>query len=160
KIGQLKTRHKFKCHNFASNFSCIMSENCFHCGQNIIKERIPFDDKVFCCAGCKSVFEILNANDLGTFYELNKRSGIRPDGAQNSQFDYLDTPEIFDKVTDFSEGTTTLVNFKIPVIHCSSCIWLLESLHTLNSNIHYSQVNFTRKTVQISFNSEELKLSE
>src|SRR5690606_12658964 len=137
-----------------------MSENCFHCGQNIIKERIPFDDKVFCCAGCKSVFEILNANDLGTFYELNKRSGIRPDGAQNSQFDYLDTPEIFDKVTDFSEGTTTLVNFKIPVIHCSSCIWLLESLHTLNSNIHYSQVNFTRKTVQISFNSEELKLSE
>lgn len=137
-----------------------MSENCFHCGQNILKERIAFDEKIFCCVGCKSVFEILNANDLGTFYELNKRSGIRPDGTQNTQFDYLDSKEIFDKVTDFSEGTTTLVNFKIPVIHCSSCIWLLESLHTLNSNIHYSQVNFTRKTVQISFNSEELKLSE
>lgn len=137
-----------------------MSENCFHCGQNIVKERISFDEKVFCCAGCKSVFEILNANDLGTFYELNKRSGIRPDGTQNTQFDYLDSEEIFNKVTDFSEGTTTLVNFKIPVIHCSSCIWLLESLHTLNKNIRYSQVNFSRKTVQISFNSEELKLSE
>lgn len=137
-----------------------MSENCFHCGQNIEKERIPFDEKIFCCNGCKSVYEILNINDLGNFYELNKRSGIRPSDDNNSQFDYLDTPEIFNKVTDFSEGNTSLITFKIPVIHCSSCIWLLESLNTLNKNINYSQVNFTRKNVQISFNHSELKLSE
>ncbi|UFK96874.1 heavy metal translocating P-type ATPase [Kaistella faecalis] len=137
-----------------------MPENCFHCGQNIEKERISFDEKVFCCNGCKSVYEILNLNNLQDFYELNKRSGIRPSDEANSQFDYLDTQEIFDKVTDFSEGNTSLVNFKIPVIHCSSCIWLLESLQTLNPNINYSQVNFTRKTVQISFNHNELKLSE
>ena len=136
-----------------------MAENCFHCGQDIAKERISFDEKVFCCNGCKSVYEILNLNNLGNFYELNKRSGIRPDES-SSQFDYLDTPEIFEKVTDFSEGNTSLVTFKIPVIHCSSCIWLLESLQTLNKNINYSQVNFTRKTVQISFNQNELKLSE
>ena len=137
-----------------------MSENCFHCGQNIEKERISFDEKTFCCNGCKSVYEILNINNLSNFYEFNKQSGIRPSDENTSQFDYLDTPEIFNTVTDFSEGKTSLVTFKIPVIHCSSCIWLLESLHTLNSNIHYSQVNFTRKNVQISFNHEELKLSE
>lgn len=137
-----------------------MSENCFHCGQEIEKERISLDNKIFCCNGCKSVYEILNINDLGNFYELNKRSGIRPNDDNISQFDYLDTQEIFDKVTDFSEGNTSLVTFKIPVIHCSSCIWLLESLHTLNPNINYSQVNFTRKNVQISYNHNELKLSE
>ncbi|WP_185145617.1 heavy metal translocating P-type ATPase [Chryseobacterium shandongense] len=137
-----------------------MSENCFHCGQGIEKERILFDEKTFCCNGCKSVYEILNANNLNNFYELNKRAGIRPGDENSGQFDYLDTPEIFEKVTDFSEGNTSLVTFKIPVIHCSSCIWLLESLHTLNKNIKYSQVNFTRKTLQISFNHNELKLSE
>lgn len=136
-----------------------MSENCFHCGQPIDKEKILFNEKVFCCNGCKSVYEILNMNNLGNFYELNKNSGIRPDG-NSAQFDYLDTPEIFEKVVDFSEGNTSLVNFKIPVIHCSSCIWLLESLHTLNKNINYSQVNFTRKTLQVSFNHNELTLSE
>lgn len=136
-----------------------VSENCFHCGQGIEKERILFDEKTFCCNGCKSVYEILNTNNLSNFYELNKRAGIRPDES-SSQFEYLDTQEIFDKVTDFSEGGTSLVTFKIPVIHCSSCIWLLESLHTLNKNIKYSQVNFTRKTLQISFNHNELKLSE
>ncbi|MDR2207267.1 MAG: heavy metal translocating P-type ATPase metal-binding domain-containing protein [Flavobacteriaceae bacterium] len=136
-----------------------MSENCFHCGQKIDKEKILFDEKLFCCNGCKSVYEILSLNHLGNFYELNKQSGIRPD-ENSTQFDYLDTPEIFEKLTDFSEGNTSLITFKIPVIHCSSCIWLLESLHTLNKNIHYSQVHFTKKTLQISFNHHELKLSE
>ncbi|WP_265429431.1 heavy metal translocating P-type ATPase [Chryseobacterium sp. YIM B08800] len=136
-----------------------MSENCFHCGQGIEKERISFDEKIFCCTGCKSVYEILNTNNLSNFYELNKKAGIRPE-ENSSQFDYLDTKEIFDRITDFSEGNTSLVTFRIPVIHCSSCIWLLESLHTLHKDIHYSQVNFTRKTLQVSFNHNELKLSE
>ncbi|PIF44079.1 Cu+-exporting ATPase [Chryseobacterium sp. 52] len=138
----------------------MVSENCFHCGQGIEKERILFDEKTFCCNGCKSVYEILNINNLTNFYELNKKAGIRPSDDSSSQFEYLDTPEIFEKVTDFSEGNTSLITFKIPVIHCSSCIWLLESLHTLNDDIKYSQVNFTRKTLQVSFNHNNLKLSE
>ncbi|MEC5394730.1 heavy metal translocating P-type ATPase [Bergeyella sp. RCAD1439] len=136
-----------------------MSKSCYHCGQPAEKEQIKFDNKTFCCNGCKSVYEILNMNNLGNFYALNKSSGIRPD-ENASQFDYLDTPAVFDKITDFSEGNTTLVTFKIPVIHCSSCIWLLESLQTLNPDIHYTQVHFTKKNLQISFNHQNLKLSE
>lgn len=139
--------------------SKISKESCFHCGQEIDRERIFFDEKIFCCNGCKSVYEILNTNSLSNFYALNRQSGIRPDDASTG-FDYLDSPEIFEKIADFSEGDTTLITFKIPVMHCSSCIWLLESLHTLNPNIRYTQVNFTRKTLQVSFNHKELKLSE
>ena len=69
-------------------------KNCFHCGQDIDKEEIIFDNKTFCCNGCKSVYEILNMNNLSNFYSLNKQSGIRPD-RDTTQFDYLDTPEIF-----------------------------------------------------------------
>lgn len=159
KIANSPRNGKNICHNFAGQNPVNVSENCFHCGQNIDKERILFDEKLFCCNGCKSVYEILNMNNLGNFYELNKNAGTKPD-ENSTQFDYLDTPEIFEKVTDFSEGNTSIVTFKIPVIHCSSCIWLLESLHTLNPNIRFSQVNFTRKTLQISFAHNELKLSD
>ncbi|WP_312321679.1 heavy metal translocating P-type ATPase metal-binding domain-containing protein [Soonwooa sp.] len=137
-----------------------MSENCFHCGQPIENERIEFDEKVFCCNGCQSVYEILNLHNLGNFYEFNKSSGIRPNSDDTTQFDYLDAEDVFNKVVDFHEAGTTLITFKIPVIHCSSCIWLLESLNTINPKIKYSQVNFTRKTVQIAYKSDELKLSE
>jgi Cu+-exporting ATPase len=121
-----------------------VQEKCFHCGQPIEKERISFNENVFCCNGCKSVYEILNLYQLDNFYELNKNAGIKPNSENTTQFEYLDTPEVFQVITDFSEGNTTLVTFKIPVIHCSSCIWLLESLQTINKNIHYSQVYFTR----------------
>lgn len=136
-----------------------MKTSCYHCGQPADKTPIQYDEKIFCCNGCQSVYEILHSNRLDNFYQLNRQAGTRPD-ENVSEFDYLDTPEIFDKVTDFSEGNTSLVTFKIPVIHCSSCIWLLESLVTIHPAIHYSQVHFTRKTVQVSFNQNDLKLSE
>lgn len=137
-----------------------MTESCFHCGQKIETEQIFFDEKRFCCTGCKTVYEILNTTGLENFYSMNPEAGVRPDAKENHHFEFLDTPEIFDKVVDFSDDGVTLVNFHIPVIHCTSCVWLLESLHEVNSSIIYSNVNFTQKNVQISFRSNELKLSE
>jgi len=137
-----------------------MTEACFHCGQRIETEEIFFDEKRFCCAGCKTVYEILNSTGLENFYSMNPDAGIRPDAKENHHFQFLDTPEIFEKIVDFSDDGVTLVTFHIPVIHCTSCIWLLESLQDITSHIIYSNVNFTQKNVQISFKSEELKLSE
>ena len=47
-----------------------VSEVCYHCGQDNPKFPINFDEKDFCCAGCKSVYEILNTGKLKEFYEL------------------------------------------------------------------------------------------
>ncbi len=37
---------------------------CYHCGTPCIGERIAIEEKVFCCDGCKLVYEIINENDL------------------------------------------------------------------------------------------------
>lgn len=137
-----------------------MGENCFHCGQLIEEEIIVFDQKEFCCQGCKTVYEILNTNDLKDFYELNRNAGVRPDEKSVHQFDFLNTSEIFDQVVDFSDDGVTVVNFFVPVMHCTSCVWLLESLETINPSIMASHVNFTQKTVQITFHHEELQLGD
>lgn len=137
-----------------------MVESCFHCGQKIETEEVLFDQKHFCCAGCKTVYEILNNTGLENFYAMNPDAGIRPDAKENHHFQFLDTPEIFEKIIDFSDDGVTLVTFHIPVIHCTSCVWLLESLQDIHPSIIYSNVNFTGKDVQISYKSEELKLSE
>lgn len=137
-----------------------MIDNCFHCGQKLETEEIHFDEKSFCCVGCKTVYEILNLNGLENFYEMNRDAGIRPDDKANRHFEFLDTPEIFEKVVDFSDDGTTLVSFHIPVIHCTSCVWLLESLHEIHPAINYSTVHFSQKDIQISFKDQEIKLSE
>ena len=133
---------------------------CYHCGQDNPKNTINFDEKSFCCVGCKSVYEILNTEVLKSYYEFNMNPGIRPDDKNLEQFNSLDTEEIFNSLIDFSEKNLTLVTFKIPVIHCSSCVWVLESLNKIHANITNSSVNFTKKTVQITFKHQELPLSE
>ena len=137
-----------------------MADNCFHCGQGIEEERIEFDQKDFCCQGCKTVYEVLNVNNLSDYYNLNQNAGVRPDGRGDHQFDFLNTKEIFDKVVDFSDGGIAVVTFEVPVIHCTSCIWLLESLETINNAIISSSVNFTKKSVQITFREEDIKLGD
>ena len=137
-----------------------MAESCFHCGQNIESDDVFFDQKHFCCVGCKTVYEILNSKGLENFYAMNSDAGIRPDDKANLHFDFLDSPEIFDKIVDFSDGGTTLVTFQIPAIHCTSCVWLLESLHDIDPRINYSNVQFTQRKIQIAYQSDKLKLSE
>ena len=43
----------------------MREQSCFHCGLTIEQnEEIDFDDKKFCCTGCKTVYEIFSSNDL------------------------------------------------------------------------------------------------
>lgn len=137
-----------------------MNETCYHCGQECEKDFIKFNDKSFCCNGCKTVYEILNQNELSDYYTLNATPGIQPQVSNKHMFDFLDTSEIFDKIIDFHEDGVGVVTFSIPVIHCSSCVWVLESLNELKKEIMHSTVNFPAKEIQITYKTEALKLSE
>ncbi|MDO5655100.1 MAG: heavy metal translocating P-type ATPase metal-binding domain-containing protein [Flavobacteriaceae bacterium] len=137
-----------------------MTQSCYHCGQLCEEAVIELDQKYFCCNGCKTVYEILNQSQLTDFYELNKAPGIQPDAKAQAQFQFLDTPEIKEKIVDFDDDGTVVVTFHVPVIHCSSCVWVLESLHEIHPAITHASVQFTQRKVQITYKSDQLKLSE
>ncbi|WP_432410078.1 heavy metal translocating P-type ATPase [Rasiella sp. SM2506] len=133
--------------------------SCFHCGDPCDEEIISQLEKNFCCFGCKTVYDILNDNDLGYYYELEKSPGTSPKLTE-AKFDFLDNPAIAKKLLEFDEGGTQVVSFLIPSIHCSSCIWVLENLNKLHAAVLTSQVNFPEKTVRITFSSEILNLKQ
>lgn len=134
--------------------------NCFHCGNEIVKkEEIIFDEKSFCCNGCKTVYEIFSQNDLSCYYDFQAAPGATPLDI-NGKYDFLDNEEIVTKLLEFQEDTTAIVSLYIPHIHCSSCIWILENLQKLQSGINTSQVNFPEKKVRITFNPEKTSLKK
>ncbi|QSW89736.1 heavy metal translocating P-type ATPase metal-binding domain-containing protein [Flavobacterium endoglycinae] len=138
----------------------MSEQNCFHCGLVIPKnEEINFDEKKFCCTGCKTVYEIFSLNDLTCYYDFEKSPGATPQDIQG-KYDFLENEAIISKVLEFQEGNTAIVSLNIPHIHCSSCIWILENLNRLQSGITTSQVNFPEKKVRITFNSETVSLKE
>ncbi len=135
-----------------------MSEaSCYHCGDLCDNESVVFDEKKFCCNGCKMVYSIFSENGLDYFYELEKNPGIKPSDSIN-RFEYLKSDEIVQKLLDFEDETIQVVTFYIPKIHCSSCIWILENLNRLNPNIVKTRVNFSSKKVTFHYRHKEFSL--
>ena len=137
----------------------MSTTNCFHCGNECKTDSIRFNDKNFCCNGCKTVYEILNANDLTCYYDFENSPGAIPEEIKG-KYNYLDNAKIVEKLYDFIDDTISVITFYIPHIHCSSCIWVLENLHKLNNSILSSQVDFPKKEVRITFNNTEVSLKK
>jgi Cu+-exporting ATPase len=136
------------------------TNNCFHCGLEFsINEEIIFDEKKFCCNGCKTVYEIFSQNDLTCYYDFQNAPGATPQEI-DGKYDFLDDDKIISKLLEFNENTLCIVSLYIPHIHCSSCIWILENLHKLQKGVSTSQVNFPEKKVRITFDSSKVKLKE
>ena len=83
---------------------------------------------------------------------MDKSPGIKAKGKFTSErFDYLDDELTIDKLVQFKSDNQVNVVFKLPQIHCSSCIFLLENLHKINDGIITSQTNFQKKEVFIAY---------
>ncbi len=135
------------------------SEACYHCGDPCPNSNIHSGYKVFCCVGCKTVYEILEANDLCNYYNLDENPGITlKDIPIKNKFAYLDDEEIKKKIIDFHDKDISRINLFIPSMHCSSCVWLLENLYRLNEGIIESRVDFLKKELSLKFDESKTSL--
>jgi len=99
---------------------------CFHCGQ-ACEETLYLDEKAFCCYGCKTVYEILNSNNLCQYYDLDKNPGVQLNIKSDETYAYLNEKDIRKKLLAFDSDAFAKVTFFVPAIHCVSCIWQLEN---------------------------------
>jgi len=135
--------------------------SCYHCNDICSDEHLVFDEKDFCCNGCKTVYEILKDNDLCTYYDLDKNPGISLKSKSfEDKFAFLDNDEIVKMLVNFTEKQKSRIVFYIPAIHCSSCIWLLENLYKIHESIENSRVNFVRKEISIEYLHDQISLRE
>lgn len=132
--------------------------HCYHCGDSCSQNPVFSHDKPFCCEGCKTVYELLEENDLCTYYDLDKNPGFKIKQQSKEKFAYLDEKAVADQLLNFNEGNIAKIRLYIPQIHCSSCIWLLENLYKLQKGIISSRVDFTRKEIDISYYKNEINL--
>ncbi len=136
---------------------------CYHCGDPCKNKDIAIGDKYFCCSGCKLVYEILEEGNLCRYYSIEKKPGVTQKNTGNllsSRYEFLDDVQVTSRLIDFTDGNITTVSFFIPQMHCSACIWLLESLYKLNPAVIHSEVNFLQKKLSIKFKQNEITLRQ
>ena len=136
-----------------------MPKTCYHCGEPCFPVDIVYDEKHFCCNGCKTVYELFESNDLNCYYELNAHFGTNPE-KNKKHFDFLEESEIKNRLLEFNEEGIGVVSFYIPTMHCSSCIWVLEHIHKIHPGVRQLLVDFPKKTARITFSTNELSLRE
>lgn len=130
---------------------------CYHCGDDCLTPAYEVEDKLFCCRGCKTVYQVLAENKLCSYYNYNDHPGATR-ARVDKRFDYLSDPTIINDLIDYTDSGITIVTFYIPHIHCSSCLWLLEQLNKINPAVHYCRVDFLKKQLNIKFDNQQLSL--
>jgi Cu+-exporting ATPase len=140
-----------------------MSATCYHCGDTIIGKGYSLlkdSEKKFCCSGCKTVYQLLRENNMDSFYQLEQNPGVKPNSKNESKYNFLDVPTIKEKYIQFKDGNMERVTLFLPSIHCSSCIYLLENLTKIESQIISCQVNFTKREATISYVASNYSLAK
>jgi len=141
------------------SLSNAVKTTCYHCGDPCGTKLIEYDEKDFCCRGCKAVYDIFQQNNLANFYALQAAAGSTPKKVAG-KYDYLRADPIVEKLLSFKSDHLNIISLYIPAIHCSSCIWLLENLDKLASGILQTEVDFPKKSLRISFEPGNISLLE
>ena len=131
---------------------------CKHCGDECPDTNHMIGEDIFCCNGCKMVFQLLDQNGLAAYYQYEVNPGVTQRQKKTKNFDYLDNTELVEKLLLFHEGDIAKIKFHLPQIHCSSCLYLLENISNLNKGITSSRVNFVAKEVTLTYRESDTTL--
>jgi Cu+-exporting ATPase len=135
---------------------------CLHCGDVCGAARVAGDAGVFCCAGCASVYALLQAHGLDAFYTCDVPAGVSQRDSRrrdSARFTVLDDPAVRSRFILSEDGRVAQARFAVPSLHCASCVWLLERLARVDDRIGRSEVDLLRRTVTVAFDSSRLRLS-
>ena len=118
------------------------------------------DDMDFCCQGCATVYSLLSESGLQAYYRLGEETpGIsRRKSGRHTRYEFLDEPEMREKLLTFTDGQKSTITLSLPQIHCSACIWLLEHIQHLDPGILRSEVSFNRREATITFDEKQTSL--
>lgn len=145
----------------------MINMDCFHCGEIVppgldLSVTIQGNSEPMCCIGCQAVAEAIVANNLDDYYRFRTEKGNRinadiPQQLQVNQF--VDDQQLQAEFTFESDGYQETI-LSIEGMSCAACAWLIEKQLSPQVGIVKAQVNATTQRATVSWDKEQIKLSE
>ncbi|MFK2823078.1 heavy metal translocating P-type ATPase [Arcobacter sp. YIC-80] len=135
---------------------------CNHC-------HLSFDDDImikegelnFCCKGCQGVYHLLKDDGLDSFYDkLGNKTITPPLKLDNDDLEKFNTASFESSYIRTTPEGFKQIDLIIEGIHCAACVWLNEKILFETKGIIEANINFTTNKAVITWDSEEIKLSD
>ena len=123
---------------------------CDHCllefpPREAVAAEIGGEPRVFCCAGCRGVFELVHAEGLGAYYETRRWDGP---GAPVTAAGAVADLSAFREAVRASAGSEE-VELYVDGIRCASCVWLNERLLSRTPGVTFARVNYATHRARV-----------
>lgn len=133
--------------------------HCFHCRSEVEHSSgVSSNGRLFCCSGCRAVYEFLNESGLDNFYHLRQDSNLSAslkaaDEARDDNYDYLDQENFISYYTTKEKPLT--MSFYIEGIQCAACLWLIEKVPEVVPRIEWVALNMSTSVAEVKFKGKE-----
>jgi P-type Cu+ transporter len=97
---------------------------------------------MFCCAGCESVYKLLESRGLLHYYQLRDQASFAPP-----------RPVAGKPLFDPAENENLSGLFLLEGLHCLGCLWLLEKLPELEGRISKVALDMGQSTLRVQRSS-------
>src|SRR6266702_4241912 len=111
------------------------------------REAVHVGDRVFCCTGCRGVYQLISGEGLGSCY-LGRRwdePGLAADPARPVD------ASAFREAVRSVEGGLAELDVYIDGIRCASCVWLNERLLARLPGVTSARVNYATHRARVRF---------
>ncbi len=140
------------------SIGCTEAMDCFHCHAEVDDSRGETSNgKLFCCGGCRAVYEFLNQSGFDRFYDIrvqnNLSAPIKPVDKVSDDYDYLDQENF---IRYYTTGEKPLeMSFYIEGIHCAACLWLIEKVPDADPHVETVTLNMSTSVAEVKFRGDK-----
>src|SRR6186713_2801200 len=97
-------------------------QRCAHCGLPVAARDVTGAAPFFCCAGCRTVYEIVHAAGLSGYYSYQDRSAAVPVRARAAfKYQELDDPGFQAQHCRAGANGEVSIELVLEGVHCSDC---------------------------------------
>lgn len=135
---------------------------CSHCGLDVPRGLIDKGAELqFCCAGCRTVYQVIHSCGLDRFYRLKEREADLKVPARTTDRRYGELDDEAFRVnctTEVAPGVRS-VELYLEGVHCAACVWLVEKLPRVLPGVIEARLDLRRALVRVVWEEDTVQLS-
>ncbi len=136
---------------------------CVHCGEPTPCAPTTDPEQVFCCAGCRGAYQLIQGWGLADFYALRdqmKQTGAAQPAGMFTRYEQFDTPEFLGLSTPQpqADGLCT-TELAVQGLHCAACAWLIEKAAAMEPGVRLARIKMSDHTARFVFDPQTTQLS-